>query len=177
MKNKKINYLFHVLWTRHADTKDLLAFNLRFRQMCGYSLQWRILLEWVLHFAKMFIFLFLFQKMSRLLDNNVFINISQNASIFKYNVWIMMFTFEAITPIHLDFLLISVSQAPVGTRGFKSRICPQYPHACRKRRLRHGPFDISGGGAGTYVWARKFFSDNIGERLFFSPALWAGLFF
>ena len=44
--------------------------------------------------------------------------------------------------------------------------------------LRHGPFDIlGGGGAGTYVWAGKFFSDNIGAKLFFSPALRAGIFF
>ena len=43
--------------------------------------------------------------------------------------------------------------------------------------IRHGPFDILGGGAGIYVWAGKFFSDNIGGRLFFSPALRAGLFF
>ena len=34
-----------------------------------------------------------------------------------------------------------------------------------------------GGGPGIYVWAGKFFFDNIGARLFFSPALWAGLFF
>ena len=34
-----------------------------------------------------------------------------------------------------------------------------------------------GGGPGIYVWAGKFFSDNIGARLFFSPALRAGLFF
>ena len=27
---------------------------------------------------------------------------------------------------------------PVGTRGFKSRMCPPYPHACRKRRLKWG---------------------------------------
>ena len=42
--------------------------------------------------------------------------------------------------------------------------------------IRHGPFDILG-GPGIYVWAGKFFSDNIGARLFFSPALRAGLFF
>ena len=28
--------------------------------------------------------------------------------------------------------------SPVGTRGFKSRMCPPYPHACRKRRLKWG---------------------------------------
>ena len=28
--------------------------------------------------------------------------------------------------------------APVGTRGFKSGMCPPYPHACRKRRLKWG---------------------------------------
>ena len=27
---------------------------------------------------------------------------------------------------------------PVGTRGLKSRMCPPYPHACRKRRLKWG---------------------------------------
>ena len=26
----------------------------------------------------------------------------------------------------------------VGTRGLKSRMCPPYPHACRKRRLKWG---------------------------------------
>ena len=32
--------------------------------------------------------------------------------------------------------------------------------------IRHGPFDIlgGGGGAGIYVWAGNFFSDNIGAR-------------
>ena len=28
--------------------------------------------------------------------------------------------------------------SPVGTRGLKSRMCPPYPHACRKRRLKWG---------------------------------------
>ena len=28
--------------------------------------------------------------------------------------------------------------SPVGARGFKSRMCPPYPHACRKRRLKWG---------------------------------------
>ena len=28
--------------------------------------------------------------------------------------------------------------ASVGTRGLKSRMCPPYPHACRKRRLKWG---------------------------------------
>ena len=28
--------------------------------------------------------------------------------------------------------------APVGTWGLKSRMCPPYPHACRKRRLKMG---------------------------------------
>ena len=37
-------------------------------------------------------------------------------------------------------------------------------------------FIFWGGGPGIYVWAGKFFSDNIGVRLFFSPALRAGLF-
>ena len=27
---------------------------------------------------------------------------------------------------------------PAGTRGLKSRMCPPYPHACRKRRLKWG---------------------------------------
>ena len=27
---------------------------------------------------------------------------------------------------------------PVRTRGFKSRMCPPYPHACRIRRLKWG---------------------------------------
>ena len=27
---------------------------------------------------------------------------------------------------------------PVGPRGFKSRMCPPYPHTCRKRRLKWG---------------------------------------
>ena len=39
--------------------------------------------------------------------------------------------------------------------------------------VRHGPFDILGGGG----WSGFFFSDNIGARLFISPALRAGLFF
>ena len=30
--------------------------------------------------------------------------------------------------------------SPVGTRGLKSRKCPPYPHACRKRRLKWGTF-------------------------------------
>ena len=30
------------------------------------------------------------------------------------------------------------NQAPWGTRGLKSRMCPPYPHACRKRRLKWG---------------------------------------
>ena len=29
-------------------------------------------------------------------------------------------------------------RAPVGDRGFKSRMCPPYPRACRKRRLKSG---------------------------------------
>ena len=33
---------------------------------------------------------------------------------------------------------IVIWQIPVGTRGFKSRMCPPYPHACRKRRLKWG---------------------------------------
>ena len=32
----------------------------------------------------------------------------------------------------------SNSVTPVGTRGVKSRMCPPYPHACRKRRLKWG---------------------------------------
>ena len=32
----------------------------------------------------------------------------------------------------------SSNQCSVGTRGFKSRMCPPYPHACRKRRLKWG---------------------------------------
>ena len=47
--------------------------------------------------------------------------------------------------------------------------------------FRHGPFDFQGGGGrgglGILVRAENFFSDKIGARLFFSPALWAGLFF
>ena len=44
--------------------------------------------------------------------------------------------------------------------------------------LRHGPFDIlGGGGLGIFFRAKNFFSDNFGARLFFSPALRAGLFF
>ena len=46
------------------------------------------------------------------------------------------------------------------------------------RRIRHGPFDIQGGGGlGFLVWAKIFFSDKIGARLFFSTALRARLFF
>ena len=44
--------------------------------------------------------------------------------------------------------------------------------------IRHGPFDILGGGElGIFFRVKKFFSDDFGARLFFSPALWAGLFF
>ena len=44
--------------------------------------------------------------------------------------------------------------------------------------IRHGPFDIQGGGGlGILVRAEKYFSEKIGARLFFSPALRAGLFF
>ena len=31
-----------------------------------------------------------------------------------------------------------IFEVPVGARGFKSRMCPPYPHACRKRRLKWG---------------------------------------
>ena len=31
-----------------------------------------------------------------------------------------------------------LSTSPVGTRGLKSRMCPPYPNACRKRRLKWG---------------------------------------
>ena len=30
------------------------------------------------------------------------------------------------------------NRTPVGTRGLKSRMCPPYPNACRKRRLKWG---------------------------------------
>ena len=45
--------------------------------------------------------------------------------------------------------------------------------------VRHGPFDIQGGGRGAWVFGpgQDIFSDKIGARLFFSPALRAGLFF
>ena len=52
--------------------------------------------------------------------------------------------------VHIDYVLyklvlyihfistISICFIPVGTRGLKSRMCPPYPHACRKRRLKWG---------------------------------------
>ena len=45
--------------------------------------------------------------------------------------------------------------------------------------LRYGPFDIQGGGGGPWVFGpdKDIFSDKIGARLFFSPALLVGLFF
>ena len=35
-------------------------------------------------------------------------------------------------------IVYSIDMPPVGTRGYKSRMCPPYPHACRKRRLKWG---------------------------------------
>ena len=35
-------------------------------------------------------------------------------------------------------LVFPIGPTPVGTRGLKSRMCPPYPHACRKRRLKWG---------------------------------------
>ena len=46
-----------------------------------------------------------------------------------------------------------------------------------KQLIRHGPFDIlGGGGLEFFSGPRNFFSDNFGERLFFSSALRAVLF-
>ena len=49
---------------------------------------------------------------------------------FKFNalLWWKPTLIEADLDIH----------SPVGARGFKSRMCPPYPHACRKRRLKWG---------------------------------------
>ena len=38
----------------------------------------------------------------------------------------------------LFLALIYLTITPVGTRGLKSRMCPPYPNACRKRRLKLG---------------------------------------
>ena len=44
--------------------------------------------------------------------------------------------------------------------------------------FRHGPFDIQGGrGAWVFGPGQDIFSDKIRARLFFSPAVRAGLFF
>ena len=46
--------------------------------------------------------------------------------------------------------------------------------------LRHGPFDIQGGGGGGLEFLsgpRIFFRTKSEQDYFFSPALWAGLFF
>ena len=46
-----------------------------------------------------------------------------------------------------------------------------------KRKVRHGPFDIQGGGAWNFCPGREFFFGQNRSKIFFSPALWAGLFF
>ena len=37
----------------------------------------------------------------------------------------------------IDYILI-IKTIPRGDPGFKSRMCPPYPHASRKRRLKWG---------------------------------------
>ena len=39
-----------------------------------------------------------------------------------------------------DRISIMFAKRPRGDPGVKSRMCPPYPHACRKRRLKWGGF-------------------------------------
>ena len=48
--------------------------------------------------------------------------------------WFFNVTINNISVIHVT----AHRCAPVGTWGLKSRMCPPYPHACRKRRLKWG---------------------------------------
>ena len=50
------------------------------------------------------------------------------------------YTAEGPDNIHYQLLKqhLPAESNPMGTRGFKSRMCPPYPHACRKRRLKWG---------------------------------------
>ena len=47
-------------------------------------------------------------------------------------------TRQVSTFLGQGFLDVVYDFYPVGTRGIKSRMCPPYPHACRKRRLKWG---------------------------------------
>ena len=44
----------------------------------------------------------------------------------------------ALMHVYLWEHMSAFTTVPVGTRGLKSRMCPPYPHACRKRRLKWG---------------------------------------
>ena len=40
--------------------------------------------------------------------------------------------------LRTDFVIYLVARHPMGTQGLKSRMCPRYPHKCRKRLLKWG---------------------------------------
>ena len=45
---------------------------------------------------------------------------------------------KSTNSLYLSFISKLCPFSTVGTRGLKSRMCPPYPHACRKRQLEWG---------------------------------------
>ena len=74
---------------------------------------------------------------------NIQVNVHSQLPIY-FQIKLLFFVFLYIKPTYLikstnPCVFSQVwSESPLGTRGFKSRMCPPYPHACLKRRLKWG---------------------------------------
>ena len=71
-------------------------------------------------------------------------------------------TFQHISNVN-EIMQHLNTYAPVGTRGLKSRLCPPYPHACRKRRLKWGRYiaQVADTALSTYLTLPEYICKHI----------------